>query len=141
MTTIAYRDGVLAADSMCSTNGTYLASVDKIHRLDDGRIVGLCGQSGVCRMVVNWLNGGEKPVLAADDNLNAIIVNPDGGLALLDKHLVLIPCRAPFLADGSGREIALGAMAAGATAEHAVEIACRFDNGSFLPVQSLTIGA
>ena len=46
----------------------------------------------------------------------------------------------PFWADGSGGDIAKGAMAAGATAREAVEIACRFETGWGGRIQTLKLG-
>lgn len=46
---------------------------------------------------------------------------------------------APFHADGSGCAIAIGAMAAGADAKRAVEIACDYDTQCGGPVHVLTL--
>jgi len=51
-----------------------------------------------------------------------------------DNNLARIDIDHEFFAIGSGAAIALGAMAFGASAEVAVEIACRYDTCSGPPV-------
>jgi len=46
---------------------------------------------------------------------------------------------APFFASGSGRFLAMGAMAAGASAEQALQIACDMDQGTSGPVHSFKV--
>ena len=58
---------------------------------------------------------------------DGLIISPSEKIFLWTggKHLVLVD--APFMALGSGAKVAMGAMAAGATAERAVRIACDYD--------------
>src|SRR5690606_24915104 len=44
----------------------------------------------------------------------------------------------PFFAFGSGAEVAIGAMAAGASAQQAIEIAAQYTSSAALPVQFVT---
>lgn len=142
MTTIAYRSGVMAADSGVFMNDTLEFSHQKVMRLSDGRLFGACGDSGFIQKVIRWLEAGSDPdhvpTLLSDGTFSALLVSPDGGTVWsIDKYLELIPAKGEYFADGSGRNIALGAMAAGASAREAVEIACRFDVTSAGPIDTI----
>ena len=96
-----------------------------------GSIIGLAGQVGMLDEVVAWLNNGGKreeyPKLPENGVIHGIIACLDGRVASLSADGILQWMETDFMAAGSGNEIALGAMAMGATAEQAVEIAARFD--------------
>lgn len=123
MTTIAFKDGILAADSR-STSGTMVSgSVKKIIG-GDGFYTAITGDTQDKNPVFKYLkDGGEKPKIA---NLNGIVVK-NGKMQLFDDKLEPYDMGCAFYALGSGRELAIGAMAAGATAEEAVKIACEYD--------------
>lgn len=142
MTTIAYRDGVMAADTASwDSNGVYFGRLRKLTRLDDGRVLGGCGSASMVLRVVNWLNGGgDKPVPDDEkpaDRFQAIIAAPSGLVVYVDPSLTEIECHpGEFTAIGSGREVALGAMAVGASAADAVRAATEFDQGSRPPIDT-----
>jgi hypothetical protein len=69
------------------------------------------------------------------DDFSAIVISPDGQF-LWTEELIAMPIIPPY-ALGSGREAALGAMYAGCDATNAVEIACKLDVYSGLPVDSM----
>lgn len=132
MTTIAYRDGVLAADTL-NTSGTYRDGyVTKI--VKKGRI--LAGASGcgiMTRRFLDWVRAGmpgDAPAMVnGEDKAYGHIFMPDG------TRLTLWPNgwatdRQAFWADGSGWEFAKGAMAMGASAEQAIGIAVQHDTKS-----------
>lgn len=133
MTTIAYRDGVLAADSRAySGDKVPIGFKKKIHRLVDGARFGVSTTSvGGDQLIRRWIEGGCKEV--ANDSLKpesftAILVKADGSVFYANNNLEWSgPLSAEFIAIGSGEQFALGAMAMGATAEEAVEAAIRLD--------------
>lgn len=140
MTTIAYRAGVMAADSR-AYGGTSKAigSKTKVRRLDDGTLVGCSSnQVGLPEAVLDWYARGAK----ADDapkpaavEFTFLAVKPDGNAFYAsDAFMLTGPLRAEFFAIGSGGYAAQGALHAGASAERAVEIACMVDCWSGLPV-------
>lgn len=144
MTTVAYRDGILVADSGISGAGTYHGSTKKIFR---GKRNGVAGGAGHCS-IFSWLEEwAEKHDFAVDFlkshwdcEIDGVIlwIKPDQTIWLVeDGHCWRL--EAPFAAIGSGEQIALGAMAAGASAEQAVHIACGFDNGSHMPLQVMPV--
>lgn len=143
MTTIAYRDGVMAADSGCFNNGLYEGEVDKIWVMPDVGVMACCGEYGAILKVVEWLKDGaqpnRKPRLSKESQFAGLLITPEG--EVLHYQIGLRPLRivADFHAIGSGRQIAVGAMAAGASAEQAVQIACHYDRISMAPVKTRRI--
>lgn len=127
MTTIAYRDGVLAADTLSTCNGMIETEVVKIwdHK---GYLGGAAGSHALCNRFRSWFVGGmdgESPFHGGDDG-NGLVAVPDGKIIVWGKHGSWTVNRA-FYALGSGEQIAMGAMAAGASAQEAVKIAATMD--------------
>ncbi len=143
MTTIAVKDGIVAADSGLSHGDLIYSGYAKIWRKkDDGSIVGVAGDAGLSAKFQKWAaEGGERPVIGNSEEGSAVIVSSDGKILVVDSHNE--PFRPPtaFYALGSGFELAMGAMAAGASAQRAVEIACKYDQGSSKPVKALRLEA
>lgn len=142
MTTIAYRDGMLAADSQVNGAGGRLGFTTKVGRAPDGTIGAVAGQLRDTAAFVQWLEAGAEgdPPHLFDEDADGILIRPDGTTFAVEatsdgKPAVLSPMQAPFLACGSGWRYALGAMAMGADAVKAVEIAAQFDTGTGGPVQ------
>lgn len=127
MTTIAYRDGVLAADTLSTSNGLVDDYGPKIWRL--GRLlVGAAGSRALCLKFRGWVAsgmGGEGPFDGKDEG-NGLVIPPEGPLVCW-SYLGCWPVNAPFYALGSGYQIAMGAMQMGATAEQAIQAAAAHD--------------
>ncbi|MGI9437565.1 MAG: hypothetical protein ACR2Q4_22515 [Geminicoccaceae bacterium] len=130
----------MAADSGCFNDGLYEGEVDKIWILQDIGLFGCCGEYGAILKVVEWLTfGGEpkdKPRLSRDSEFTGLLVKRDGEVLHYQLGLRPLPISATFHAIGSGRQIAVGALAAGATAEQAIRIACHYDRMSMEPVRT-----
>jgi hypothetical protein len=133
MTTIAWKNGVIAADRQLA--GWQM--VNKLFRLKDGSVVGGAGYFDDVHEIARWLDAGAKeatrpPLTEGPDNTSDVIVaTPDGKAYWLTwpwlrRVEVLDGC----IAVGSGAKAALGAMYAGASAKRAVEIACRLDEST-----------
>lgn len=127
MTTIAYRDGILAADTLaCSESGLRSSSMVKIMRVRGG-LAGTVGKCSQAQAIVRWLEDGraaDRPKFADGSDDYTVVWLPDEGEATLIENGGEEPLGdAPYHAFGSGREIALGAMYMGATAKEAVEAA------------------
>lgn len=129
MTTIAYRGGILAADSLTTCNGLRDGYRQKIFRV--GRVlVGGSGSSAVCLKFRDWVaNGmkGDSPFSGAEGG-NGLVVSEAGVVCWSSSGPITV--YAPFYSLGSGYEIALGAMDQGASAEEAVRAAIRWDTCS-----------
>jgi len=133
MTTIAYRDGVLAADTQITCGGTIGGYAQKAFR-KGAVLYATAGSSGPGEAFRNWLEGGMKgdaPDMAEDkDSDGHGYIFPGGDRVVWRYNKVWASHSAPFFAYGSGADIALGAMAMGATAEEAVRVAAKFDTGT-----------
>ena len=146
MTTIAFDGNMLAADSQ-TTQGDYRLSLhaQKIFQPAVGENWRVMGQRVVAYGVAGTLQGWHylREALAGFNGLSVnttfpkgvvvsyLVVTEDGevyagGQYENDNVAWLTKVSAP-IAVGSGAEFAMGAMAQGATAAQAVEIAARFD--------------
>lgn len=126
MTTIATDGETMAGDGLVTSGSTIFgSSMTKVHQLKDGRLVGISGCAYFATPFMDWLqDGGDVPEL--DDNFEALVLHPDGSCLSYDNKGRSLPEELPT-ATGSGREIALGAMAVGASPEEAVKVACDRD--------------
>lgn len=140
MTTIAYRDGVLAADRMESVGDVRLPSkATKVHRLRDGRLFAWTGDHGVGIKLRQHLNDPKR--IAAPDTSDkgcAIIVDTRGRVWTYESN-ALAREFAPYVARGSGLSFALGAFAMGASAKQAVVVAGKFDKSTGRGVKALKV--
>jgi hypothetical protein len=151
MTTIAFRDGVMASDSCWTAlDGVQVVSAVKINRLASGALLGQAGDND-SREVVELLNRvdcrGKLPkrsaLLRIKVDCSALLAFPSGRVYQVetssreeipeDADIGIWEVNRGFAAVGTGSHLALGAMAHGATAEQAVVIACGFDIHSRLP--------
>lgn len=135
MTTLVYRDGVLAADSQATSfdrkcPGTHR----KVAKLPSGHLVGIVGDLTFFRPFLDEFDPHvDDPlercgVVPDDDHTAIVVVDPDGSVRVYsDCSYWEEPIDAPYLAYGSGSSYALGAMASGSSARTAVEQACKYD--------------
>lgn len=150
MTTVAFKDGILAADSMVTcNNGIFRGNTCKLWPVatEKGLIahMAMAGHSGYAQHVLEWLwrdaPHNDVPKLPQGIQVWGIIAYTDRRLGVFSSDFTLQFVDASFHAQGSGNEIAMGAMAAGASAERAVEIACQLDAHSRLPVHAVNVWA
>jgi hypothetical protein len=159
MTTIAYRDGVLAADS-CFTHeseagGSRRANCIKLyrkfvtlHNVPEKRVeiqdvlVGLSGESGPGMVFLDAIfapralhdEDATRELFAHGGADFSALVLTRNGLFEYDGWYRGERVIEPYWAIGSGTKVALGAMEMSATAEQAVTIACRWDAHTRGPV-------
>lgn len=142
MTTIVYRDGILAADSRgYSGDQTAIGNKMKIHRLADGTIFGISTNNvGGDSLIKNWIEDGCKHPENGDvkpDSFSILMIKKNGEVFFAnDNYGFSGPLDAPFYAIGSGRKYALAALHLGKSAVEAVEVACIFDLWSGGPVNT-----
>jgi hypothetical protein len=160
MTTIAYKDGIMACDSCWSENKAVDTLQTKIERLPSGALLGSAGDNDnrqMKRLFVNVKTPAALPdkaaILAIRCEYAGILVLPKGRVFKISAtHMSeahwgadfaddvgLWEISGPFCAIGTGKEFALGAMAAGKDAVEAVRIACRFDINSRPPVHQVAL--
>lgn len=139
MTTIVYRDGVLASDSLSSSGSCAdPAPFPKIRRLRDGRLFGICGSLSLFGPFLEWLEkGGPRPE-AKDSSI--LVISADGKSAVNYEDGGFFPQSvSPWIAIGSGYAVAQGALHMGASAKRAVQIAALVDNSTGGEVISLSV--
>lgn len=136
MTTIAYREGVMASDGrMCADNHIMAEDQPKVLKLKDGTLMGFSGAVGeIMELWDEYESAGKflpKEKLSYDD-LTVIAVTKDGTLwEYCDEYPRFMNMgKKQYHACGSGGAYALAAMAAGASAIQAIEIAKQFDSGT-----------
>lgn len=130
MTTIAYRDGVIAGDTQVTAGGMKVGSAQKVFKKGK-RLWGFAGSLALCQAYSDWVKTGRKgepPELTKEDDLDGFVI--EDGKIVSYNHNGKDTIEAEYYASGSGWLIAMGAMAMGATAEEAVRCAIKHDNGS-----------
>ena len=133
MTTIAVRDGVMAADTLGDLLGKRCKS-KKLWRLSDGGVFGCSGVWTEGKLFADWYNGGanrdEPPkwLVQRDETVDfhALILLPSGTY-LWSYNLVADEMFEDFWAIGTGAAAALAAMHCGKTAQEAVYVAMVVD--------------
>lgn len=158
MTVIAYKDGVLACDSLWTDNDLKSTFKTKIRKLDNGLYIGSSGDNDdralvklVSSIVVDGnLTEDHFPSVSKLQDMNQsitmIVVQPDTRKIFIvsvgtenNESNAVYEITQDFYAVGSGSHIALGAMAAGASAEEACRIACRFELHCMEPIHSFRV--
>lgn len=140
MTTVVCNREAMCADTFI-TGGTTSTAVraSKIFRFD-GALYGFCGDARQAYRVREWIEGGSRgPLpwfddLKLDEDLDILILRRTG-IYIMDGHGVVIPIHDDIAGVGSGSHYALGALAAGASLERAVEIAAERDDMTKLPLE------
>ncbi len=141
MTVIAYREGIMAADSLVTSDngrtreGTFM-KIRRLQRFNDWHIVGAAGSLGDCIKFYRWFEGSPEEF----EGIEGISVNcRTRKMYGWDDSLEPLPIGAPFMTAGSGAPLALAAMHAGASAEEAVRAAMKVDGSLGGPVRVMYI--
>lgn len=159
MTTIAYRDGIMACDSAWTYGGTVDTLTTKIERLSSGALLGMAGQNDG-RILSVMLDKVKTPaglpsyqaIMDVRADLMALLVLPKGKVYKIETTILapenwdpdasgfgLWEITGPFAAVGSGGDCALTAMECGKSAFDAVRIACKYDINSRGPVHKMAL--
>jgi ATP-dependent protease HslVU (ClpYQ) peptidase subunit len=138
LTVVAWDGTAIAADRQATQGGT-ASTLTKLQRLDNGEVLTWTGNLQNCFGAQHWYCAGAKPsewvnYRLNDDEHSELIVLSEDGLYTYNCGPFPQKIEDKFAAFGSGKELALGALAMGATAKEAVEIASRFDTGCGLGV-------
>jgi hypothetical protein len=132
MTTVAWRDGVLAADRKGSLNGTG-HRVTKLRRTKTHAIA-FAGTVSTGIQFIDWFKGARDGECPLDRDTSAFVMDLETGKCEHWENGVPCPIEDKFAAIGSGMDLAIGAMSFGASAIEAVECASEWDNGSGLGI-------
>lgn len=144
MTTIVYKNGILAADTQ-ETVGDVPRRCTKLYKIGSD-IIATAGESYTGMIFVDWWEKGQdKETIPDFTNLDAdtedfeCLVWTKGKLFSVNRLFHMIEINLddhPYYAIGSGSDVALGALATGASAKRAVEIACEYNIHTGLPVET-----
>lgn len=142
MTTIVYcrKSRTMASDRrVISDSGLVCHPVTKIGRAKDGALLAVSGGIAGLSILKTWWESGSAGLIPEMGGCDACVVKPDGSVWWLQQS-VLTVCEDEFIVLGSGGKVAIGALAAGASAKEAVEIASRFDIYTGDGVNTLILG-
>jgi hypothetical protein len=156
MTTIAYKDSIMASDSACSDDWQFLSRVVKIVRLASGGLFGAAGDADV-RSIVDLLAKvktpagmpSKKQIEELETDFSAIVVLPKGRVYNVYCEYIdagngrwsggLFEVLDGYYSVGSGAQAAMAALESGKSAKDAVLVACRRDFFSRPPVHVMPL--
>ncbi len=136
MTTIAYRDGVMAADSGAWLGGAATPWAYKLAIGPDGTLYGIAGNAAEGERFLQWVRDGcqgdqpkAEPLPEQFSSFIVLAAPVTGPLRVITARGDEV-YHAPYFAIGAGAVAALGAMFAGGDAEVAVLAAICHANGA-----------
>lgn len=130
MTTIAFRDGVMACDTRMT--GGFISVVRSKIVTGHDTLVGFCGDPIAAWPSAMYLAGElqDRPPGSGKDEVLFLLYR-SSGLYLVDSELRELPLTGnKYYAIGSGEQAAMVAMHMGATAAEAVKMAIKVDENS-----------
>lgn len=151
MTVIVYRDGIMAGDS-CWTEGERVTQLrNKVFRLPSGALYGAAGavdDRALMQLLANVNLPADMPsaeqLAQIKHDIGALLILPCGTIWELhtgpeESDASVCEFVAPFFAIGTGKEIAIGAMEAGASAVEAVKAACNRNVYCRPPIHAISL--
>lgn len=149
MTTIVYRDGIMASDSRSTAEseagGSRVFKCVKMYEKivpGEGRVViGTAGEGYPALLFVDWYGTGKEPpgtLIDGDADFTCIVLSKRG-LWEYDKWCRGEKVIGKFYAIGSGAKAALGALHMGANAAQSVRVACKIDPYSAGPIRTMRL--
>jgi len=155
MTTVAWDGKTMACDSCWSYENAVDTLQNKITRLPNGALLGQAGDNDA-RDIIKFLSGVKSPAkLPSRSRLQRFKIDFLGLMVFSNGRVFKIATATDYTdqeydvglwevnaginAIGTGAMIAMGALAAGACAREAVEIACRYDVNSRTPIHTFTL--
>jgi ATP-dependent protease HslVU (ClpYQ) peptidase subunit len=145
MTTVAYRDGVIVGDGLC-TGGGHITSRNYLKIIaTETHLAGISGEADYGSKFLEWVKHGcderkiPQNVNKATGDIDAFIVDRKGIVTAYGEGMLPMKLgKLPFYAIGSGWAYATGAMEMGADAEKAVRISAKFDAHTGGRIRKLT---
>lgn len=142
MTTIVFRDGIMAADTRAYAGDKQpIGRKRKIQRLDDGTLIGVTSTTaGGGEALIEWWKQGRPKDFELPAHFTLLVVNAKGEVYYAcNTRFISGPLTGDWWAIGSGEQYAAGALHRGATAREAVEVACDLDAWTAEPIDVLTL--
>jgi len=134
MTTIAYKDRKIASDCGITSYNHVADGFMRKFVNKNGVFALAAGNVSVVSHFLDWFKDGCKGIYHnKGDDADLMIITPDGKAVIFaGTYMSLSKC--DCIAIGSGAQIAIGAMYAGASALEAVKIARKVDAHTFGPI-------
>jgi hypothetical protein len=137
VTTIAFKDGILAADSQVTMGNTKLISSDKITVLNKDTIIACSGDVNTIILVERFFSqpDWEDKIYAPPElpknkdgeiEVDGILISK-GRAFVFYESVIPEPLGHPFYAVGTGWKFAMAAMHLGMSAPDAIAFAAQFD--------------
>lgn len=143
MTIIVWDGTTLAADKQ-ATNSGLKRKVTKIHKIN-GCLIGFSGDFDYAQTMRKWFENGadvEKfPKHQEDDNkwVGVLVITPERKIFKYERSPIPMDfTEGGAMCIGSGRDFAFGAMAMGADAVKAVQIASAYEASCGMGIDVLT---
>lgn len=136
MTTVAVKDGVMAADTQITSD--YAIHAPKLFRLPDGGVAGGAGDWSRAYAGIKWLMEGERGDPPNLSDADILILRPDGSIWKANEEFPAYPLLDKVAAIGCGSLAAMVAMRGGASAVEAVMSVAASDVYTNAPVMSMT---
>lgn len=144
MSVIVWDGKTLAADRQ-ATNCDRKITLSKIRRLSDGTLLAWTDGTGEGAAMARWYEEGADPEKLPDfqnddDNwARLVVVQLSGKFITFEKHGEHFEVLDRFTAFGAGADFAIGAMAMGADARKAVEVASQFSTVCGMGVEAFDL--
>lgn len=141
MTVIAYKDGIMASDSlMAEDDGTIYSNIQKLFRFANNEVIGIAGDVRKCMAFLDWYDGGYsiedwKVSDDKEDEFYALVAHSNGSVQLYDSSVNPINMNGDFFAIGSGAASAMALMKVGYSAEEAATMTCDLNVFCRPPIQ------
>src|SRR6185369_7569895 len=141
---VVWDGNTIAADRQSSNNGLK-RTVSKMRQLANGEVIAWVGSLDVGLALASWYEKGQHvedwPKLQDDKEkwTTLVIITPDRRIFYYEQTTEPIECFDKQMSWGCGRDFALGAMAMGADARRAVEVASQFSTDCGMGVEAFDI--
>lgn len=142
MTTVAFKDGIMASES-CQSHA-YIDPVEcrKIYVVN-GDVIGLAGNLTDFQKFLKWYKderSNHEDIEGSSHQIESLeaLVYSNGKLYCYDESCIAIRM-GEIGAVGSGSSFAVAAMLAGASVEKAVDVACQLDPFSNGPIYTIDV--
>jgi hypothetical protein len=126
MSVVTWDGRILAADRQACIGDTVI-TCPKLFKLSNGEVVAFIGDNDIGLSLKEWYENGHElgqwPESRKDDKWSNLIVASKEGCFFYESLPIKAKIYDPFMAWGTGADVALGSMAMGANAVKAVEIA------------------
>ncbi len=134
MTTVCYKDGILAFDSRISDGEMHYGWTNK-GRITNKYIMAACGSLEDMEAAMDWIEHTDGKISEKEKyglherevDCEVIVVDTQGKVKFFGQRLYPTTLDALYYAIGSGAPYAMGAMAVGKSAKEAVHAAAKHD--------------